>query len=520
MGGASAEEAQRLVVDGSPLSLDQEMSCKPAKSHGSHWWQTSSLMVGEVMGTGILSLPYAAAGLGWVLSAISLVVFSFFSTYAGVLLSRTRTDFHPTAGSYADLAYLTGGPSFGRFTRCMVISGWILVLPYYLVAVADSLQLIWPASGMCMWQWTLIVAALLVVPLQLTTLTSISHLAGLSSVAMVASVALIIGGFGGQGSSSSSSSSVGSSSSSGGGGSSGFGDGTSAWPPPASPLSLYGHLSAFVFAYQGQSMFLEMQSEMTTPADFPYACIVAYALMTLVYALTTVVAYGLQGADVESFLPDSLEDGPLKRIVGVCLAYHILVSYVVTAQPLSSFAYSKVFGSMRRRDEPLPPSLLPPPVANGTGDGQHPGNGHSANGHSGNGHSGNGNGSGSHALAEHSSSAARALSLGTRVRWLALQLCVLSFAVFVANGVPFFADLQSLIGALSGGPIVFGWPAIFYYRACRSHNVTVSIFDRAVIAISLFVCMPVFTILGTTSALVQIQSDLTAQGSALECSSS
>ena len=38
----------------------------------SEWWQTSLLMTGEVMGTGILGLPDAAARLGWAASLISL----------------------------------------------------------------------------------------------------------------------------------------------------------------------------------------------------------------------------------------------------------------------------------------------------------------------------------------------------------------------------------------------------------------------------------------------------------------
>ena len=117
----------------------------PAPASGSYWYNTSALMVGEVMGTGILSLPYAAAGLGWVLSGAALILFGFFSTYAGVLLSRVKMDFHPKAGSYADLAHATMGPTFGKFTRACVCTSWFLLLPYYLIATADALQLLYPS---------------------------------------------------------------------------------------------------------------------------------------------------------------------------------------------------------------------------------------------------------------------------------------------------------------------------------------------------------------------------------------
>ena len=98
-------------------------------------------------------------------------------------------------------------------------------------------------------------------------------------------------------------------------------------------------------------MFLEIQSEMIDGRRFPTACRVAYSFITMVYTLTTTVAYGMQGDAVAPFLPDSLTDGALKRVVGACLAFHILVAYVVTAQPLTAFLYSKAF-----RATPLHPT--------------------------------------------------------------------------------------------------------------------------------------------------------------------
>jgi len=98
-------------------------------------------------------------------------------------------------------------------------------------------------------------------------------------------------------------------------------------------------------------MFLEVQSEMIDGRRFPTACRVAYSFITMVYTLTTTVAYGMQGDAVAPFLPDSLTDGALKRVVGACLAFHILVAYVVTAQPLTAFLYSKAF-----RATPLHPT--------------------------------------------------------------------------------------------------------------------------------------------------------------------
>lgn len=200
----------------------------------SHWSQTSALIVSTVMGTGVLSLPHAAAGLGWVLSITSLVVFAAAATYAGLLLSRVRNNFHPGASSFADLAMATVGPRFAYFTRCAIVSSWFLIMPYFLVAAADALQLIWPHSSWCTWHWTIVVAVLLVPFVQLTTLTAISHLAWLSTIAMVVSMALIIGGFRGSGGRANDGQAV------------GFGARTSLGPRPGSNwLSLYGHFASF-----------------------------------------------------------------------------------------------------------------------------------------------------------------------------------------------------------------------------------------------------------------------------------
>jgi amino acid permease len=198
-----------------------------------HWWQSSALIVGNVVGTGVLSIPYAAAGLGWVMSAFALLIFAFASAYAGVLLARVRNDFHPKCSSYADLAYAIAGRRFGLFTRCMVVSGWVMLLPYYLIGTADSLRVLFQADAvLCTWQWTSIVALLLLLPLQLTTLTSISYLTWPSTLAILIAILLIIAGFGGVSSSSDSSPRVGTTS--------------MGMPRGGAFLDTYGSLASFV----------------------------------------------------------------------------------------------------------------------------------------------------------------------------------------------------------------------------------------------------------------------------------
>jgi hypothetical protein len=48
------------------------------------------LLLGDVMGTGVLSLPSSASKIGWGMSISALIVFAFAAFYSGVLLSAVK----------------------------------------------------------------------------------------------------------------------------------------------------------------------------------------------------------------------------------------------------------------------------------------------------------------------------------------------------------------------------------------------------------------------------------------------
>lgn len=114
--------------------------------------------------------------------------------------------------------------------------------------------------------------------------------------------------------------------------------------------------------------------------------------MLIVYLTITVVGYQARGAATPSFLPDALEDRGVKIAIGVLLAFHVLVGYLVTGQPLHRF-YHQVF--------------FPRTVD------------------------------------ENSTRAA--------LHWLAITTGQLVFGFVVANSIPSFEDFQNLLGSLTGG---------------------------------------------------------------------
>ena len=435
----------------------------PDHSHRrSEWWRSSTVIAGEVMGTGVLSLPYACSRLGWALGLGASVLFGCTAIYSGHLLSYAKNHLYPDATSFADLAHRkrprprrnvrgrmlrghtrdmlarfsartdTGGPRFGRFTRVSLACGWAMILPYYLIACAASLNGAFPWLGMCYWQWSLIVMACAAPALQYRSFHGLSILSLLSTGAIIIVVIVLVVAL------------VTTAPTDDAGVSTQHYVGL---PPGQSFLRVYSSLGAFIFAYQGQSVFLEIMREMREPRHFPRALYSANGLMMLVYSSVSAAGYGSYGESVSGFLPDTLPAGIPRTVVGVLLAFHTLVSYLLTGQPLHRTLHLAI--SPHTADQPE-----------------------------------------------------------GAFQWACLTLGMLLLAFLVANVIPFFADVQDLLGNILGAPTVFGWPAFFFLRGSALRGRPVATVDRVVCTFFLLVLLPAFTLLGTANAVLVLVEDL------------
>ena len=414
----------------------------------SEWWRSASVITGEVMGTGLLSLPYAISRLGWAIGLASSIGFGCTAIYSGVLLSYSKNELYPEAGSYADLAHATGGPRFGKFTRVSLAIGWGMILPYYLIACAASLHGAFPSLGLCYWQWSIVVMLCAAPTLQYRSLHGLSLLSLLSTLAIVIVVIVIVIGL------------IASAPTSAADGAEVVNHTSVGLPAGGSFLRVYSSLGAFIFAYQGQSMFLEVMREMQEPRDFPKALYAANGLMIIVYTGVSAIGYGTYGDRVQSFLPDTLPAGFARTVVGVLLAFHTLVSYLLTGQPLHRVLHLWLL-----------PATADQPTRQGA----------------------------------------------WHWAWITLTLLVLAF--LVANVVPFFADLQDLLGNLLGGASVFGWPAFFFLRGSKLKGRPVALVDKLMCALFLGVCLPAFTLVGTLNAFLVVVNDVqTNEARPFECS--
>lgn len=199
--------------------------------------------------------------------------------------------------------------------------------------------------------------------------------------------------------------------------------------------------------------------EMRDPKDFPKALFAANGLMVAVYTGVSAIGYGTHGGNVRSFLPDTLPTGIARAAVGVLLAFHTLVSYLLTGQPLYRVLHAWLF-----------PATVDQPTG--------------------------------HAACHHA----------------LLTISMLFAAFVVANVIPFFADLQDLLGNLLGGASVFGWPAFFFLRGSHLQRKPVGLRDKVLCAFFLGVCLPAFTLLGTFNALLVVLNDMqTSEASPFQC---
>ena len=87
----------------------------------------------------------------------------------------------------------------------------------------------------------------------------------------------------------------------------------------------------------------------------------------------------------------------------------------------------------------------------------------------------------------------------------------------VANAVPFFQDLVSLIGALTSVPLALTLPAIFYRYAIQQVSMWRPVLGTSA-SYSLFMYSLVFLVVGLVGALYSIDRDWANQGKAFSCS--
>ena len=81
---------------------------------------------------------------------------------------------------------------------------------------------------------------------------------------------------------------------------------------------------------------------------------------------------------------------------------------------------------------------------------------------------------------------------------------MLAGALVLASAVPFFAEFQALLGALTGVPTVCGWPALFLLRGSRRKGARLGTLDRLACSVLIYGLMPLLLVAGSASSIAAI----------------
>lgn len=157
------------------------------KSGGSGWILTMFVMVAEMFGLGILTLPADFARLGWAIGLGLVLLFCMGTMYSGVLFSQLGAKV-PHARVYEDFA----AASLGRHGR------WLVYCTVYLVIFLDpiifhltatqSLQQIFYQKNVPLWVAGLAVSVIMLPLSQLQDIGDVSLVSILGTLGMLTSV--------------------------------------------------------------------------------------------------------------------------------------------------------------------------------------------------------------------------------------------------------------------------------------------------------------------------------------------
>ena len=289
---ATGRSASYCAVDGmssaSPAAGDEGAAAAAAPHSQSEWRFTALLLVADIIGTGILSLPGAvnelgsALGLTWLCLALPLNVGS------GMLLYRARMDCAAATGvkptTYGEAFSALYGPNHPLcgLSYAILYSYIVFVLGDYLIVLAKSVQAAFYGVVICR-PVAAAVSCVALLPLaQLRTLHAVSW----SSIVGTSTILIALGIC--------------------------FNDVAMSGPaetamPAVAPLGFIpttSTMSGFLFTCGGQKIYLEMMAEMRQPSDFPRALAAAMFVIGTSYVAITVVCVRHLGAETPDYILD------------------------------------------------------------------------------------------------------------------------------------------------------------------------------------------------------------------------
>eukprot|EP00040_Diaphanoeca_grandis_P013445 m.67974 g.67974 ORF g.67974 m.67974 type:complete len:460 (-) comp23894_c0_seq1:35-1414(-) len=304
-------DEQRLLLN--PYSDDE-----PQQQHeGFSWYSAMFFQVSIILGLGVLGIPLALDKLGLVFGLVVLMLSALGAIYSGFTISflvqGATAKFNERPTKFVDLASLLLGKKGRIAVRIAQYSFLIGVIVAVQLTASKSIVQISTAVGhpLCLVLANAIIVVVMLPIMQFQTLEDVTWAAVLGVVMILIPLAIYLYQIATHRSPS---------------------DYDPGVPASSSVEVIVNAIATMIFAYQGQTIFPEIISEMHTPKDFPKAVVGSVVIMTTVYVGVGVAGYVMMGATTAYFNAWSNDNFPKAgetTAANVMLIIHVLTGYII-----------------------------------------------------------------------------------------------------------------------------------------------------------------------------------------------
>ncbi|KAA8496711.1 N amino acid transport system protein [Porphyridium purpureum] len=298
------------------------------------WVQLVFVMLAEVIGVGVLSLPRVFARLGWIPAFGINIAFFLLTSVTGMQIFRARNA-HPEARSFPDMFEFCFGRTARFYAAACVYTVLFMYTSANLLVQADSWRNIAPSLSLPVSLF--IAAACTLVVNQARSFSNIAVVSVVGSLSVMVPTVIAIIGI-----------------------ASAIRNDPEQYPRGSTVLFGSSATAAFVavlefmYSYAGHVVYFELISELRTPSDFPKALWLSQFIIFAVYIVIGAVMYHLVGDAewLESPFTLSLPSGGISVIVQGLISVHVVTTGAVNNTVL--------VGAIQSRLEPIIKLLFHP----------------------------------------------------------------------------------------------------------------------------------------------------------------
>ncbi|KAI8791411.1 amino acid transporter ANTL1-like isoform X2 [Biomphalaria glabrata] len=301
-------------------SVKGEIGLLGHHKHGLTVVTTTVFAVGEMAGSGVLALPGALLGTGYI-GILLNVVCALVSAYTGMLLGKcwlmvmNRYEEYQvhTRYPYPAIGQVTFGKPGRLLVSCAINFTMFGAAVVFLLLASENLQSLVKNVGkeISFCYWLLIVTAVLIpiswlgtpkdfwpIAIGATVATSIACCVVIANV-VIDSKTL-----------------------------------PEAYHPNVEFKTFAFALGTICFAYGGHPAFPTFQADMRNPEKFGLAIFISYMIVLFMYLPVAIIGYYVYGSHTKDNILQSMSTGPMQYTVEVLITMHIFCSFIIVINPV------------------------------------------------------------------------------------------------------------------------------------------------------------------------------------------